>query len=75
MFAILAAAVFYRRPYPVADTRMLIYLLLFALVTEILQLFVIGRSAQIGDWLIDGAGIATGFTLLRATLFLFPHHK
>jgi hypothetical protein len=65
LFFTLAAAAFYRRPYPVTRAQMLVYLLLFALVTEILQLLVSGRTAQLGDVIIDGAGIATGFMLLR----------
>jgi hypothetical protein len=69
MFAMLAVAALYRRPYPVSRTRMLVYLLLFALVTEILQLLVSGRSAQLGDVLVDGAGMITGLMLLRLMQF------
>jgi hypothetical protein len=66
MFAMLAAAAFYRRPYPVSRAQMLGYLLFFALVTEVLQLFVDGRSAQFSDVLVDSAGITMGWALLRA---------
>jgi VanZ family protein len=69
MFAMLAVAALYRRPYPVSLARMLGYLFLFALVTEVLQLLVSGRSAQLGDVLIDSAGMITGLMLLRLMRF------
>lgn len=65
MFAILAVVTFSRRLFQISPIQISIYLLLFALVTEILQLLVDGRSAQLGDVLIDGAGIAAGVMLLR----------
>jgi hypothetical protein len=71
MFAMLAVAALYRRPHPVSRAQMLGYLLLFALVTEILQLLVSGRSAQLGDVLVDGAGMITGLMLLRLMQFFF----
>ena len=75
LFAMLAAAAFSRRTFPVSRSGLLGFLLLFALVTEVLQLFVGGRSAQLGDLIIDSAGIATGLMLLwLARLFLPPHH-
>ena len=63
MFVMLASVAFYHRPYPISRAQMFGYLLLFALVTEVLQLFVAGRSAQLGDVLIDSEGIFTGWIL------------
>lgn len=65
LFIMLAVAAFYRRYYSVTRSQMLIYLVLFAFVTETLQLLITGRSAQFGDVLIDSAGIATGWVLLK----------
>jgi VanZ family protein len=74
LFAMLAAAAFSRRTFPASRSGLLAFLLLFALVTEVLQLFVGGRGAQLGDLVIDSAGIATGLMLLwLARLFLPPH--
>jgi len=72
MFAMLSVVAFSRRSYPVSRTRMSGYLLLFALVTEVLQLLVAGRSAQLGDLIIDGAGIATGLILLWTVRVFSP---
>lgn len=63
MFFILAITALLQKSYPVLRTTILVNLLLFALVTEIFQLFVAGRNAQLGDLLIDIAGIAAGTTL------------
>ena len=72
LFMTLAAIAFYRRPYLASQSKIFGYLLLFALVTEVLQLFTNGRSAQFGDVLIDSAGITTGFMLLRSVQILYP---
>jgi len=73
LFAMLAVAAFYRKPYPPSRAQMLGYLVLFAFVTEVLQLLVAGRSAQLGDVLIDSAGIVTGWMFLRLTqIFYLP---
>lgn len=72
LFAMLAAVAFSRRTYPASRARLLCYLLLFALITEILQLFVAGRGAQLSDFIIDSAGIATGLLLLWFTKFSYP---
>lgn len=72
IFAMLAVAAFHRKPYPSSRAQMLGYLLLFALVTEVLQLLVVGRSAQFGDVLIDSAGIATGWVFLRIAQIFYP---
>lgn len=65
LFALLAAVALFRRPYPVARPAMAGFLLLFALATEVAQLMVAGRSAQLADILIDGLGMLTGFVLMR----------
>lgn len=75
MFAMLAITAFYRKPYPFSRVQMLGYLLLFAFVTEVLQLLVAGRSAQFGDVLIDSAGIVTGWMLLRLAQIIYPPHS
>lgn len=72
LFMTLTTITFYRRPYPGSQSKIFGYLLVFALVTEVLQLFTNGRSAQFGDVLIDSAGIATGFMLLLAVRTLYP---
>jgi VanZ family protein len=41
-----------------------IALFLFAGVTELLQLTIIGRSATFRDWLIDITGILLGITIV-----------
>ena len=74
MFAMLAATAFHLKPYPSSRARMLGYLLLFAFVTEVLQLLVAGRSAQLGDVLIDSVGIATGWIVLHLVQILYPPH-
>jgi hypothetical protein len=75
MFAMLAAAAFFRRPYSVSNPQMFGYLILFALVTEVLQLLVAGRTAQLGDVLIDSAGIATSWMLLLLARIFRPDHN
>lgn len=72
MFTLLSIVALARRPYPISPTKMLGYMLLLALVTEVLQLLVVGRSAQIGDLIIDAAGIVTGATLLWAARQFLP---
>lgn len=65
LFAMLAAVALFRRPYPISRLGMAGYLLLFALATEVAQLLVAGRSAQLGDLLIDAAGMITGVGLMH----------
>jgi len=72
LFVMLAAAAFSRGAYPESRARLLSFLLLFALVTEVLQLFVGGRGAQLGDLVIDTAGIAAGLMLLWLTALFVP---
>lgn len=60
MFALLACTLAVGRPYRVSMTAQLGYLCLLAVVSEILQLFMPGRTPQLGDIAIDCAGIATG---------------
>lgn len=72
LFAMLATAALSRRTYPASRARILGYLVLFALITEVLQLFIAGRGAQLGDLIIDSAGIATGLMLLQLTKFIYP---
>lgn len=63
MFTLLAITLFGAKPYSASNARLFVYLVLFALVTEVLQLFMAGRTAQFGDILIDSIGIATGFAI------------
>jgi hypothetical protein len=65
LFALFAGFAFSRRPYKIPRNHMLGYLLLFALITEVLQLLDPGRTASLGDLLIDSAGIVTGIILTR----------
>jgi len=46
------------------STTQLVYLLLFAAVTEVLQFFAIGREPEFGDWLVDASGVLLAFALL-----------
>ena len=46
------------------STTQLVYLLLFAAVTEVLQFFAIGRGPGLEDWLVDASGILLAFALL-----------
>jgi VanZ family protein len=63
MFTLLAVTLFGNRLHSISTARLLTYLVLFALVTEVLQLFMAGRTAQFGDIFIDSCGIATGFAV------------
>jgi len=63
MFVMLSIAALQQKSYYQSRTVVLGYLLLFALLTEVLQLFVAGRNAQLGDLIIDSAGVATGTIL------------
>lgn len=72
MFALLAVISIHGRPYAISRSKTLGYLFLFALVTEVLQLFVSARSAQMGDVFIDSMGITLGFLLLHAKWLILP---
>jgi hypothetical protein len=72
LFALLSMAALHRAPYAASCIRVLGCLILFALVTEILQLFVSGRSAQIGDVIVNGAGTLAGLGLLAAMRLVLP---
>ncbi|WFP49536.1 VanZ family protein [Methylomonas sp. EFPC3] len=63
MFALLCVAASKRSPFnpPIFQTVQLT--ILFAVATEVLQLFVPGRGPQLGDIIIDTAGIFTGSVL------------
>lgn len=60
LFTLLSIAVFGGRPYKKSTASLLAYLVLFALISEVLQLFMDGRTAQLGDVLIDSGGIING---------------
>ncbi len=60
MFTFLSIALFGAKPYTTSTIRLLTFLVLFALVTEVLQLFMAGRTAQLADIFIDSCGITTG---------------
>ena len=38
---------------------------LFGVLDELHQLFIPGRDAEVGDWMMDTLGSATGFAVLR----------
>lgn len=60
MFALLACTLVVARPYRMAMAAQLGNLCLLAVVSEILQLFMPGRTPQLGDVAIDCVGIITG---------------
>jgi hypothetical protein len=72
LFAALAAVSRFGNPFPASRAQTSAYLFLFALVTEVLQLFVSARSAQLGDVLIDCMGIMVGFLVLYAIRIMLP---
>ncbi|MBS3952294.1 MAG: VanZ family protein [Methylomicrobium sp.] len=61
LFTLLSIAVVGGRPYKKSTACLLAYLVLFALISEVLQLFMEGRTAQLGDIFIDSGGIITGY--------------
>lgn len=63
MFGLLAATASNRRWFNLPTSQALVLTTLFAFASEVLQLFVPGRGPQLGDVLIDTAGIFTGTTL------------
>ena len=63
MFTLLATAIFGARLYRAASISLFGYLVLFALITEVSQLFMVGRTGQFGDIIIDSLGIALGMSL------------
>lgn len=72
MFTFLAIILCGARSYRTSFARLVVYLTLFALVTEVLQLFMAGRTAQLGDILIDCAGIATGLAMVWLARCISP---
>ncbi|MCQ8183174.1 VanZ family protein [Methylomonas sp. SURF-1] len=60
MFTLLAAAANRRSSVKLPTLQKLFLITLFAFASEVLQLFVPGRGPQVGDILIDTAGIITG---------------
>jgi hypothetical protein len=64
LFACLAAVALALPASLSATLRLTGILLLYALVTEVLQLLIQGRNSQLGDVIIDGAGIAAGYMLI-----------
>lgn len=67
MFMLLAVTLFGAKTYRDQRTQLIGYLILFALSTEVLQLFMAGRTAQLGDVIVDSLGIMLGvfITTLR----------
>ncbi len=65
LFALLAATALYRRPYSVSRGGIFGCLILFAFSTEVLQLFVPGRTPLLSDVMVDSAGIILVLVLLR----------
>lgn len=63
MFGLLALALIRGRAYSLSTCEVISYLLLLALVTEVLQLFIPGRGPQLGDILVDGSGVLAGLSL------------
>ncbi len=60
MFTLIAAVMFAIKPYRIANATAIGYLMLFAFLTEVVQLLTQGRTAQLSDFVIDTAGIALG---------------
>ncbi|NOT10834.1 MAG: VanZ family protein [Methylococcaceae bacterium] len=73
LFTALAVAARFGNPYPASRTAIPAYLFVFALVTEVLQLFVSARSAQMGDVLIDSMGITLGVLLAYVMQVVLAH--
>ncbi len=63
LFALLAAIALYRRPYALSRSETFACLILFAFVTEVLQLFIPGRAALLSDVIVDSAGMVMGLAL------------
>ena len=63
MFGLLSMVLAAGKAYRMPTVRLLFYLLLMALVSEVLQLFMPGRGPQLGDIAVDGAGVLTGLLL------------
>ncbi|PKD39382.1 hypothetical protein CWO84_16865 [Methylomonas sp. Kb3] len=63
MFGLLAATASNRGWFNLSTFKALVLTTLFAFATEVLQLFIPGRGPQLGDVLIDTAGIFTGWAL------------
>lgn len=68
LFALLAAVALYRRPYALSHSGTFACLILFALITEVLQLFIPGRTALLSDVFVDSAGMVVGLALQRILL-------
>lgn len=66
LFALLGLIATLRQPKSLPSS-LLPHLFIFALTTEVLQLFAVGRSAQLGDFLIDSTGITVGAVLACVT--------
>ncbi|NOU14075.1 MAG: VanZ family protein [Methylococcaceae bacterium] len=64
LFALLAALLSIGKPFPETRFNLPALLVLFALVTEVLQLFVSARNAQLGDVVIDSLGISLGLLIV-----------
>lgn len=75
LFTLLSIAVFGGRPYKRSIACLLAYLVLFALISEVLQLFMEGRTAQLGDVFIDSGGILNGYILSWVGLRLIANQK
>lgn len=73
LFALLAFVTFIRRSYQVTRYQLVGYLILLALITEVLQLLIPGREARLGDILIDTGGIVAGLTVLRIKRIFSSH--
>lgn len=63
MFALLSAAANRHSSVKLPALQTFLLITIFAFVSEVLQLFVPGRGPQLGDILIDTAGITTGLAL------------
>jgi VanZ family protein len=63
MFALLSFTLAVAKPFRLSTAGLVAYLGLFAAVSEVLQLFMPGRVAQLGDIAIDGGGVVCGLVL------------
>lgn len=71
MFGLLAMMLASGRAYRLTTASLMFHVLLLALVSEVLQLFMPGRGPQLGDIAIDAAGALTGLLLWHLGHFGF----
>jgi hypothetical protein len=71
LFALLAFVLAFSRTK--RHTQLLLDLLMLAAATELLQIFIPGRSALLTDWLIDSGGVLLGICCVGLITKIFTH--